>query len=537
MARWVGLVGCILWATGTVAARIATHGGVDSAPVEFHLADGSAIHGVLYRGCSTDPSADPRAAPAAVVLHGTALTHSSCAPGLSVPLARIGFAVLAIDLRGHGRSEGSLPRSEYARVASMLASSSDQPEVEAAIEFLRTRPGVDGRHPVLVGVSRGGCMAATVAVSRDDVACAISVSSAPTNCDTQRPRNLLFLVGGMDQCIPRAQYEAAFDRATADAGTPGAPFGDFARGTARQMFVSPWNSHLSVLADSSSTRRAVQWAAWSVGRDPGAVPGDPLYLAAAAVALASLGGLLTLCGAVTVLAARLLPTGAETPPGRTTLAVAAVVLLPVLVSPLANRVGDHLPDGGVLFASHAFAQLFVLGLFALLAGGLASRSQSTAAPTARGLWRAVILGLSTAGCGLAIFGATWGTTWLDLMPTPGRVRVAVVLAVLFLPCCLALASGVQRALGKVAPTRAGAILRGLVWIGMALTLWLGHVCFGRVDHPFQGIPLLFIVLSSFVPLPLWLLSDRPGLGTARAVGHAVTAACFLAWHLPFVHSG
>jgi dienelactone hydrolase len=532
MARWFGLAGCVLWLAGTIAGRIATHGGVTSSPVEFHLADGTAIRGVLYRSISPDR----RPAPVAVVLHGTAVTHSSCAPGLSVPLARIGFAVLAIDLRGHGLSEGSLARSEYGQMAAMLASSPDQPEVEAAIDYLRAQPGVDATHPVLVGVSRGGWMATTVASSRDDVACAISVSCAPTNCDTLHPRNLLFLVGGFDQCISQAQYQAAFDRATAGAGTPGPPTGNFELGTARQMAVSPWSTHLSVLADATCTRRAVQWAAWSVGRDPGAVPGDRLYLAAAAICLASLGGFLTLIGVVALLAARLLPAVEQTSPGRPIVAVALLVLLPVLVSPVAARVGDCLPDCGVLFAAHAFSVFLGLAVVGLLAGSLAP-SHEIEVSRGRGLRNGVALGLLTAAFSLAVYGVSWGSTWLDLTPSPQRLLVALLLGVLILPCTAALAAGVQRALASLPAGRPGAVIRGSVWLGMATTLWIGHVCFGRLSHPFQGIPLLFVVLSSFVPLPLWLASDRPGLNAARAICHAVTAACFLAWHLPFVHAG
>jgi dienelactone hydrolase len=534
MCRWTGLLGCVLWVTGTVVARMAAFGDVDASTVQLHLADGTAIHGTLYRGRS--PAS---ASPAAIVLHGTALTHSSCAPGLAVPLARVGFAVLAIDLRGHGRTGGSLPRSEYDKMEAMLASSPEQPEVDAAIQFLRTLPGVDAGRLALVGVSRGGWMATTVAAHRDDVACAIAVSSAPTNCDSRSPKNLLFLVGGFDQCIPWLQCQKAFDNATSGHGTPGETIGEFGRGTARQMTLSPWSTHLSMMADASTMRRAVQWAAWSVGRDPGPVPAGRLYVAVVAVALASLGGLLTLIGVGSIVAVRLLPAASDSPRSAQLFAVAALLLLPFSASWIAGRVGSCLPDGGVLFSSGAFVVMLAMGAFALLAGLLvrAPRPARVSGFSPAASWRGVLAGLLMASTGLTVFGVTWGSTWLDLSPTPNRLCVACLLLLLFLPCGLALSSGVQRVLGQTSATRSGAASRGLVWLGMAATLWIGYVTFARTDYPFQGIPLFFIVLSSFIPLPLWLLADRPGLCVARGVSHALTVAAFLAWHLPFVHSG
>src|SRR5690348_8987549 len=98
MARWCASVGFLLWFAATITAVVVTYGDVRTASVELRLADGTAIHGTLYR-----PRTDSGPAPAAVVLHGTAASHASCAPGLAVPLARLGFVVLAIDLRGHGR--------------------------------------------------------------------------------------------------------------------------------------------------------------------------------------------------------------------------------------------------------------------------------------------------------------------------------------------------------------------------------------------------------------------------------------------------
>jgi dienelactone hydrolase len=530
MARWGGLLGFVLWLAGTGTAVVVTYGGVRTAPVDLQLADGTPIHGTLYR-----PRADSGPAPAAVVLHGTAASHASCAPGLAVPLARLGFAVLALDLQGHGRSGGGVARHDYDQLEAMLRTAPDPPELDAALAFLRAQPFVDPRQGVaLLGHSRGGWVAASAGCRRPDVACVVSVSCAPAFCDPRRPRNVLFLMGGLDQVIPARAYRAAFARATAERGEPGMTFGDFGRGTARLLVLSPWSLHLSTLADPTVTRRAVQWAAWAVGRPPGTVPGKRLMAATAAAVAASLGALLALGGLAAGLARRLLPRPAPSC-GRPRRAPAALLGLALLAPAAAARVGDHVPDGGVLFASHALALLAVVALVAVLAGALARGAlpQPGEAPGKGHVGRGAALGVLTGAVGLALLGTTWGTTWLEPVPTARRLGLGLVLLVLLLPCTLALASGVQRALAP----GVGTAWRAAAWLGLPLMLWLGHTVLVRGERPFLGIPLLFVAASAAVPLPLWLLRDRPGLAAARGVAHALTAACLLAWHLPFVHRG
>ncbi len=530
MFRWYALAGLALWLAGTVVAVVATYDDIRTTPVRLRLADGTTVRGVLYR---TRSAPDP--APAAVVLHGTALAHASCAPGLAIPLARIGVVVLAVDLLGHGASGGTLPRSEYDDLPAMLNTPAGQPELDAALAYLRARPFVDGKRLALVGHSRGGWMAVVEGCRCEDVACVVSVSSGPTVCDRERPRNLLFLAGGLDEVISQAQYRAALARATAGEGEPGEWLGDTDRGTARQLVISPWSLHLSTLADPTTTRRAVQWVAWCLHLDPGPVPGRRLLAADLAVAVASLGALLAATALLAALARRLLPAAeGEIGAGHRPL-LAVLFLLAAAASPATARLSDRLPDGGVLFSAHACALLFAVGLAAALAARGAPREISRGSPLPPG--RGVLLGVLGGALTLALLGVPWGMTWLSLVPTPRRVGLTLVLLALLVPCGLALASGVQRLLGRTAPTFGGALRRGLTWLGLWLALWLGHLLLGRADRPFLGIPIRFVAASGVVPLPLWLLPDRPGLGVARAVSHALGAACFLGCHLPFVHDG
>ena len=135
---------------------------------------------------------------------------------------------------------------------------------------------------------------------------------------------------------------------------------------------------------------------------------------------------------------------------------------------------------------------------------------------------------------LMLLGGTWGTTWLQWNPGPRRLAAAAVLIGPLFLCCCALTGATQRLLGATGATWRGGLLRGGAWLSLSLTMWLSYVLWMRQERQLLAIPGLLIAASGVVPLPLWLLKDRPGLGAARATSHAVAVACFLAWHLPFV---
>jgi pimeloyl-ACP methyl ester carboxylesterase len=524
--RW-GVLGLFLWLVGTIVAAVAVRGNVAVTPVSLSLADGTKLRGAWYR--SRSPWA-PIPAPVALVLHGTALSHESCAPALSIPLARSGFAALAIDLPGHGRSQGRMRRSEYDDLARMLDTPAEAPEVTAALNFCRTCKDVDASRIVLVGHSRGGWTAAA-AGRLPEVASVISVCCGATCCDPKSPRNLLLLDGDLDEIIPESQYRAALARATGGTDEAGVVFGDMDAGTARALFLAPWRTHLSMLVDPVTSRRAVQWACWSTGLNPGEVSGDRLMIAGTALLLAAAGAGLAIATFVAGAARRLLPPRSErTDAPRFSPGLPAGFLLIALATPpAAVGLARLLPDFGVLFASNALALVLIPSVLALFVGRWATPPAPPAAP--RAIRSGVSLGFLGALTVLTLFGVPSGLTWLNPVPTTGRLALVLVLTILFLPLCLALAHGVERGLARSGDTP---VLRGLVWVGLAVFLAGGHLLLVRTRHPFLAIPTLLVASGSLVSLPLWLLAPRPGMCTARAVSHALGVACFLGWHLPLV---
>ena len=114
--------------------------------VSLRAADGTALAAAWY------PPARP--APAIVLVHMLTRSHREWDVAAQA-LNAAGFAVLALDLRGHGDSSGSY--------ASALGSM--QQDVQAAIEWAKLRPEVLPGHLGIAGASLGASLAVIAAAA------------------------------------------------------------------------------------------------------------------------------------------------------------------------------------------------------------------------------------------------------------------------------------------------------------------------------------------------------------------------------------
>jgi hypothetical protein len=130
--------------------------------VSFY-SEGTRLVGDVYYPDAGAPT-DPRAG--IVLCHGYTGVKDLYLPDNARVLNEAGYVVLTFDYKGWGQSEGSRSRlAPYSRVA----------DVQAALTFLGTLPGVDAQRLGIYGTSYGGATVVWTAAIDPRVKCVVSV--------------------------------------------------------------------------------------------------------------------------------------------------------------------------------------------------------------------------------------------------------------------------------------------------------------------------------------------------------------------------
>jgi alpha-beta hydrolase superfamily lysophospholipase len=136
--------------TGTAAA---------AETVALRAADGTALSAVWYPPSQT--------APAVLLVHMLSRSHQEWDQGAQA-ISSAGFAVLSLDLRGHGASSGT-----YAPGLGSM-----QQDVQAALDWLKARPEVSSGRIGIAGASLGASLAVIVAANDAAVRSVVLLSPA-----------------------------------------------------------------------------------------------------------------------------------------------------------------------------------------------------------------------------------------------------------------------------------------------------------------------------------------------------------------------
>jgi len=177
--------------------------------------------------------------PAIILVHGFAGSRQMVA-GYGYTLAHAGYAVVMLDLPGHGRN-----RTPFARDANVAA-------IGEAFELLQGEPEVDISRVGLLGHSMGAEAVLRAALeSPERYRATVAVSPAYTQVSAVTPRNLQLQAGSWEP-----HYLEAAQRILADAGGPGT---DFVNGRARELVTVPRAEHIGILFRNRSHRAAREW--------------------------------------------------------------------------------------------------------------------------------------------------------------------------------------------------------------------------------------------------------------------------------------
>src|SRR5262245_6902331 len=449
------------------------------------------VPATLYLPTASGPTAfldpPPRGArpPAVVLMHGFAGDRLSLS-SLARRLAASGYAVLAIDARGHGENRNPMRRG-------FVRSDAFYEDVAAAIDYLRLSPFVDGQRLAVMGHSMGAGAALDFATRDSGIDAAILISGGWRLDGPYRPPNALFLVAEGDPPLIRDRAAELVARlAEVPSAELGRTYGSFEAGTAVKLTQVPGADHLSIVWRGDAMGEMVAWldAVFGVPRGPGDVPADariPALLAMAAALVLVLPGL-------GLLVAWLAPPRDPLPGARRSRGLAALGLAFAATMPLlATGTPAEILSAEVVDA--VAAQLALAGVALLLLirwrePGLISSIVRDPLPAAL-----------AAGVGLvAVFVMTqaFGVAVHRSTLTPERMAVFGMAAAGFFPFSLAFAALLRRG------PPAGAFLFALAGRALVVALLVAGVATGVLGFvlllmlpPLCGVFLLVELLAAF----------------------------------------
>lgn len=233
------------------------------------------------------PDPPPVSAPAAVLCQPLNNVPEA-ARLLALELVEDGFVVLVFDWRG--RAHGENRQVLGAGVMDVMRA-----DAAAAVAYLRRRAEVDPERVFIAGHSIGGTLAIEAGVF-DPTIIGVAAVGIEADVSPDEPHNLLWAVGLYDEFRHLNRMRETFRQSAGSAAEEGTTVGDFSRGTARRLGVSPTADHFTEFLDRNIHREVVAWFRQTAGLPPSSrrfwmEPRSVFFLLAWLFAL--FGGLLT----------------------------------------------------------------------------------------------------------------------------------------------------------------------------------------------------------------------------------------------------
>jgi len=216
-------------------------------------ARGMPLHVVMF----TPEPAPPGKIPAVVVAQPVN-TPTEYGRALTMELLAEGYQVLTFDWRGWEPAENrQFTRGGTPEILLL--------DMAAAVAYLRQQPGVDPERIAVTGHSAGGTLAIQVATA-DPSIMATAAIGMEADVSPTRPRNLLWALGLYDEFRTLTRMRDFFWASVNTPADVNVTVGDFQRGTARRLAVSPTADHFTELQDRILHREIVNWFNQAAGK-------------------------------------------------------------------------------------------------------------------------------------------------------------------------------------------------------------------------------------------------------------------------------
>jgi dienelactone hydrolase len=190
--------------------------------------------------------------PAIVMVHGFTADRQFMST-LARRIAQNGYAVLAIDVSGHGANRNPFP-------GGLANADALRPDVRKAVDFLRSYQFVDGSRIAVMGHSMGASAALDYATVDPALKGAIMISGGFSLTGPERPKNALFIFAQND---PSFIQSVSTEIASHLAGVPrielGKTYGEFQQGNAVEAIQIPRVNHLTIAYSPEAAATMVKW--------------------------------------------------------------------------------------------------------------------------------------------------------------------------------------------------------------------------------------------------------------------------------------
>ena len=445
--------------------------------------------------------------PATLVLaHGFAMDRASLST-LARSVAQAGYAVMVIDLRGHGENRNAFNEGRGTDAMALE-------DIATAVDFLRTSPHVDGNRIVVGGHSMGAGASLVYGGSDPGIDGLILISGGWGLRGPHRPSNPLFLMAAEDPAGIRDQMAVVAGELAGEENLgSGNTVGDLSRGTGVRLVSVPETGHVDIIQSEGAIAEVVAWMDAIYGEER-AVASPWVDERQKAIGLGFLVLLFVFPGIGGVIG-RLSPHVTERPASGVLprLAIFSGALLLTLPLVALGEPGSLL---NLAVADGVVAQLFYVGMILLV--GLALGNRPSLGSRA-GRWDQAFL---AAAVGMIVVYALLiplYTTQHRMSLTPERALLGLFTALALIPFTLS-----ENVL----------LRRGSAWVS-TLTILLGRAVvvvvlgIGVVTEIVPGVvglmlPLLagFFFFFEFVALPIYV-------GSRNVVTVSLLEALWLAW--------
>ena len=420
-----------------------------------------AVPGTLYLPGTGNPFLWPPPAqrpPAVVLVHGFTADREIMSV-LARWITQNGYAVLTIDVRGHGANRNPFV-NDFTHAAL-------RPDVKAAVDFLRGSDLVDGTRIVVMGHSMGAGATLDYASNDPDLRGAVMISGG-WNLGPVRPKNALFIFAQNDPDFIRETASAIAARlAGVQQIELGKTYGDFAQQTAIEAIQVPNVDHIQILTSKEAATSIVKWldSAFGTSRTADITLSDPR------LRVVSIAGILFLILLIPIgrIAGRIAtqwverPAGDEGWIGLAILAGALIAVMPLVANDLpASFLSLVLGDSEVSWL--AAAGIVLLAVLAIRGRLEWLRFGTSTLPT--------LLAAALAIAAIYVCQNSYSVTFHRLAFTPERLLAWILAAAITLPFWLGFEFLVRRG-GVVMSTVLGSSGRAII-----LILLLGGVMVG-----------------------------------------------------------